>query len=452
MRQLSIKYPNKFRAILFNKSTAHVTICFSIHAGAEQESRTLSGASHIIERMIKANLILETNKFGGVVESSVDSELINWTISTTREHIEDSLKILSTAIFGFFPKSSAFEMQKAKVLQEIEKKKFNPMAILTDITKRQLYHGTTLSLEVIGSAKSVSELTIQQIKDFYTKILSPQNISLSIVGDIGDREIIDISNKNAVVNGQIADISGFDQLWMVPNKDEEIVLKNYKTTDSLNEIQKFVNNYFYSSTLKLESKHKSRAVKYISLNKPVFISKLKTLNQTRFQITFPSAPYLSSSYKYAKLIEAYLTYYIRGELLKELNVYSVDISVIGCKNNGHLSISFAVDNEVANDRYNTVMKLLKQIATEGISNAEFESLKNMYETTVSIYHESSVKVANRFNKWILIKDEVFNLNNEIASIRAMTYENFVYTLKHILDFNKILVVMLGRKNDDFKPF
>lgn len=452
MKQLLVKYPNKFRAVLFNKPTAHVSVCFSMRAGAEQEGKSISGASHIIERMIKSELVGMVNEFGGVVESSVSYELISWTISSSREFLEDSIRAMASAVFDFFPKSSTLSTQKSKVLQEIEKQNFNPVAILNEITQKQMYKGTALSQEVIGSAKSVSLLELAAVKEFYTKMLSPQNICLSVVGKIGDKVKIEKPEGGKPHTDKVIDTTNFDPSWMVPSKELENYSPDYKITDSLNEVTGYINNYFYSRTIKLESKYKCRSVKFVSLNQPVYLSKPKSLNQTRFQISFPSAPYVSTGYKYSKLIETYLTYALREEVLKLLNVYGVNVSVIAFKNNGRLSVTFAADAEVAEERYAAVINRLKQIASEGVSEKEFNVLKNMYETTVSLYHESSTEIAYRFNKWLLIKDELFNLNTEIAGINAMTYENFSYTLNHILDFNKILVVVLGKKPDGFVPF
>lgn len=460
MKQTLVNYPNKFRAVYAGKTSQAVAIALSICAGAEQEPKSMSGITHLIERLLRQNLIGAVSSFGGKVETRTDFEHIEISVSTLRPYIGTALSAISSVIFDFNPKMINLEREKTKILSEIAKAKFNPSAILNSLTQKLMYKGTNLATDVIGNEKSISSLTLENVKEYYNSIMTSDSLIISLVGDICDRQVLEqrvifenSGNDYVIENNSKESIA--DEKWIIPTLDRirSTSTKEGKViANSYSNVQDLVNKLFYARTLELKSTKRKKKTKYTVPDQRQCLDKVKTLNQTRFQISFPSAPYNSAGYKYGKILEDYINVYLRNELANMTGIYGVNVFVSQFKENGHISIYFAVDEDYAEETYTKVCMALLRLRAETITNTEFNSLTTKYKTQVALKHETITDLADRYNKWLYLKDKLFNLQNELLAIDSLSYNNFVYICKQTLDFSKMVVVRLGRKINNFQPF
>ena len=267
MKQVLVKYPNKLRAVFATRPSRMVSISVSINAGVEQETRSISGVSHLIERLLRCEIIKNVNDFGGVVDTFTDYNQISLTISTQREFLKNAIEVLSSAIFNFYPKIESFEREKKKVLVEIEKVNFNPFAMLNTLTQSIMYKGTNLANDELGSAKSISQLTLEEVKEFYKKILSPDDIIISFVGEVGD-PAQKVGDEQSDKQDQKAQYTltkkQVENYWDYPYETNFIDKNDFKMMDRFNYVQDLVNKYFYLKSMKLTSKARTKNVKYVT--------------------------------------------------------------------------------------------------------------------------------------------------------------------------------------------
>lgn len=418
MEQNLITFPNKFRAVVCNMSSRMVCVSVSICTGAELEQRSWSGISHLTERLIRSAVLSQVSTVGAIVDTKTDFEHIEITVSCQPEALEFVIKTLSDCIFNFYPKQASLEREQFKISQEIEKESFNPMAQLFNLTQKYMYKGTSLSTTVLGTQKTIDSITIANVRDFLANNLMPENVLVSVVG-----ELTKIEKGNDV------------------SKDF-----------AMEQVQSYLNKYFYIKTIEQNYKRRAKSTPSVVPAEPIFIAKNKPLNQTRFQISFPTAPHESAGYKYAKILEKYLNLYLRVQLRETAGVYGIETKVVQFKNNSHISISFAVDSERAENIYELVVLALINLQKEHITKDEFDSLVNMYKTEVALLHSLPTNLATRYNKQLFLKDKLFDLDAELSQISALVYENFHTTCSATLDFSTMVVIMLGRINKEFNPF
>lgn len=453
MKQSLMKFPNGLRVILSSRQSNVVTLSLSVMFGAEQEKKNSSGVTHLIERLMKNLVLKEMGEIGGIVESKTDYEHFEISISTVRENLEKALASLTEAVFDFRPTYKGFKTEQARILQEIENRKASPLVILSEMTQKNRYKTTSLATELLGTTKSISEITLDFLHEYYKSILSPENILLSVVGNIsnekidseqseeGDETISFDEGENKEAN--LKSFSVWNEVYDDPNEINKIVLKKYDI-DNLDYIKELVTKEFYSRTLNLPKNVRRRSTAYFPLKEATIIEKNKNLNQSRFQISLPSAPYSSSGYRYSKLFELYLSNYLKRGLVGESGVYGLNVYLSQFKNNAHLNIVFAVDNEKAVEAFNKVIELLKGQKQESITKSEFKSLIMSYKTMLSLGHEKMSDLARRFNKWLFLKNELFNLTNELKAISAMNFDSFREISKKMVNFNSMMVVYLGK--------
>ena len=186
MKQSLMKFPNGLRVVLSSRQSNVVTISLSLLFGAEQERKEVSGITHVIERLLRNAINSKIGELGGLVESKTDYEHLEISISTVRENLEHAIKALSNTIFEFRPTYENFKTEQARILQEIENRKASPLMILSDLTQKNRYKTTSLATELIGTTKTMTEMELEDVKNYYSSILTPEQLMLSIVGNISD--------------------------------------------------------------------------------------------------------------------------------------------------------------------------------------------------------------------------------------------------------------------------
>lgn len=414
-KQSLITFPNNFRLVVSKKDSRAVALVLSIFYGAENEPARQRGISSVIARLIAKDLSKQVSKYGGEIITRSTMEHIEVTISTYRENLPKLITALSRSIFDFNPKVDQLEEVKKKVVQDIEKNKNSPVSILERLTMKNLYSKVGLSNQPIGTLAVVNKLTVEEIREHMTKIIGPNTITLTIIGDIGDL------------------------------KDEN----NSETT--YNDIYSLVMELFYAKLIKYKNP-KPKFSETVTEYKKTYSEKTKILFQDRFQISFPAYAYNSPNYKYGRIVGDYVEGYIKKSISHKENVYGLAVKSNSYRNNGHLSLTFAVDDEFAIEVYNDVIENIKKIRAEGVILSEFESLKRNYMSRVIFKHETVLALAKRHSKWISLKNELFDLDTELNAIVNLDYEIFKKILIEILNIKKMSVARVGKKRENFSPF
>ena len=452
MKQTLMKFPNGLRVILSSRQSNAVTLSLSIMFGAEQEKKNSSGVTHLIERLMRNMIAREMEDLGGIVETKTDYEHFEITISTVRENLEKAFSCLTKAVFEFRPTYQNFKVEQARIMQEVENRKSSPLMILAEITQKNRYKTTSLATELYGTQKSLREINLDFVHDYYNSILSPENIILSVVGNISDEKtsVENNGDDNEVVSfsegpEQTSNLKSISTWNHIEDSDaiNNVVFKNYEV-DCFNYIKELVTKEFYSRTMSLPKNVRRRSTAYFPLKESIIIEKNKNLNQSRFQISLPSAPYSSNGYRYSKLFEIYLLNYLRHGITGEDGIYGLNVYLSQFKNNAHINIVFAVDYDKAEKGFNKIIDLLRGQRQESISMGEFKSLIMSYKTMISLGYEKISDLARGYNKWFFLKGELFNLNNELLVVSAMNFESFREISRKMINFDSMLVVYLGK--------
>lgn len=415
-KQSLITFPNNFRLIVSNKDTRAVAIVLSICYGTENEPARQSGISNVIEKLIAIDLSKQVSKYGGEISSRSSVEHLEITISTYRENLSKLLTALSRAVFDFNPKVDHLEEVKKRVLQSIEKYKNSPLSTLERLTLKNLYARVGISNHPVGTPAVVTKLTVEDTREYLSKIIGPNSMNLTIVGDVGDR-----------------------------TESEAGVETTY------NEVYSLVMELFYAKLIKYKNP-KPKFSEAVTEHKSLYSEKTKILFQDRFLLALPAYAYNSANYKYARIVEDYVGGYLKKALSRRENIYGFEAKSNSYRNNGHMSLLFAVDEDAAVEAYNFIIENIEKIRAEGVTSGEFESLKRTYMSRVIFKHETVLALAKRYSKWMSLKNELFDLDTELNAIMGLDYEVFKKTLAEMLNTKRVSVARVGRKREDFKPF
>ena len=174
-----------------------------IKTGSVNENDKLSGISHFLEHM----LFNGTKKFkpgeideyldakGGYNNAFTSLDVTNYYVTIRVDEAEAAYEVVSHMLFNGLLLQSEIDREKPVVLQEINRKYDDPSYKMWQDLQATLFEGTPYARQVIGSSETVSAFTRQEIVDYYNRFYHPQNMTLVIVGDIEEKQALDLAAK-----------------------------------------------------------------------------------------------------------------------------------------------------------------------------------------------------------------------------------------------------------------
>lgn len=174
-----------------------------IKTGSVNESPEISGISHFLEHI----LFKGTKKFApGEIDTYLDSkgaynnaftstDVTNYYVTIPTVEAEAAFNVVSDMVFDALFIPEEIEKEKPVVLQEMSRKYDDPSYKMWQDYMETLFKGTPYEREVIGTPETVKALTRETLLDYYNKYYHPKNITLVIVGDIEEKEALDLAKK-----------------------------------------------------------------------------------------------------------------------------------------------------------------------------------------------------------------------------------------------------------------
>lgn len=188
---------NGLKLILVPRSSTRVvTTMVLFRVGSVDESNKNAGISHFLEHMHykgtkKRRTGLDVSAFiesiGGQHNAFTGKEYTGYYAKITPDHLENAFDFLSDNLLSplFDPKE--MEKEKGVVIEEINMYEDNPMATVHRDFENVVFGENELGRDIIGTKKSVSDVTPIDLKNYKNKFYSASNAVLVLSGNFGKR-------------------------------------------------------------------------------------------------------------------------------------------------------------------------------------------------------------------------------------------------------------------------
>jgi len=186
-----IKFKNGLRVIHQKNNSNLVTINIAVIVGSINETNKTKGISHFIEHMLfegtknrsAEKITAEIEQFGGEINAYTSNEKTNYYIKIHKKHFEKSLEILSDMIINPSFDTMAIKKEKGVVLEEINMDNDEPKNYQWTLFQKSLFT-KSFGYEIYGTKETLLSLSKKQLENFHKKFYTPNNIIITIVGDI----------------------------------------------------------------------------------------------------------------------------------------------------------------------------------------------------------------------------------------------------------------------------
>ncbi|WP_088332178.1 pitrilysin family protein [Lacimicrobium sp. SS2-24] len=175
-----------------------VEFILRIEGGAVLEAKNKLGQVNLLGELMNEGTASKTPEqledaiglLGASISVNGGFESVMITGTTLVRNFEQTMDLVTEMLLTPRFDEAEFERLKARRLNLIQQSKANPSSVASAAFYRQLY-GTEhrAGLPTAGTEETVSQLTLDDMKSYYAKNLSPKNTSLHVVGDITPSEV-----------------------------------------------------------------------------------------------------------------------------------------------------------------------------------------------------------------------------------------------------------------------
>lgn len=152
------------------------------------------------------------------------------SLQTTKDELNSALDVLDEVVNN--PNFSTSETEKIKKLNiaALKRVEDNALSIALDEFKHSAFKNSYYGQNAKMLLNSVEQITPDEIKEYYFKILDPQNLVIAVVGNVDEQEII---NKMTQIfqpkNGEKITFGELKMNTFVPQKNIDTVLTKPET-------------------------------------------------------------------------------------------------------------------------------------------------------------------------------------------------------------------------------
>ena len=176
-----------------------VSIAFFVGAGSCYEKQAEAGISHFIEHLcFKGTQRRPTAKeisqaiegVGGIINGGTDKEATVFWCKVASSHFSIALDVLSDLLLN--PRFDAKDMEKERhvIIEEINMNLDLPQHRVNMLIDEILWPKQPLGREVAGDKQTVASITKEQILNYIARWYVPNNIVVSIAGDIQHEQAV----------------------------------------------------------------------------------------------------------------------------------------------------------------------------------------------------------------------------------------------------------------------
>lgn len=381
-----------------------VTFGIFVKTGAKNELSGEEGVSHLLEHMMFKGTKTKSAKDiseiidneGGIINAYTGKENTVYYVQMLSNRLKEGIEVLTDMFLNSTFSEENLEKEKNVVIEEIRMYDDIPEEIVHDRNTALVINGVQGNV-VLGSEKSIREMTREKLVKYFKEQYRPENIVISIAGNFSYEDISEILNNGL---GTIENISPEREY----NGEMEIRSIENKITKDTNQIHLCFNTKGCSLT-----------------------------SDMRYEVAIISNTLAGN-------MSSRLFQKIREDRGLAYSVFSYTSSF----EEGGL---FTVYAGTTKKDYKEVLEIIENefedIKENGITEYELQKSKNQFLSAVTFGLESSKGRMNRMANSYLLYKEIKSLDEILEQIEKITVEDIKKAAQEMFDKRYYSKTILG---------
>lgn len=353
-----------------------IGIALVVHCGSMNEKKKQRGFSHLLEHML---ISFDKFYYNQEINCSgyTDFYYTYFSFLTTRKHMEECIKFVKQIMDGEFITEDILENIREDVLKEYDtffSKKYG--------IEYQWLLGRTKYIErlAIGDLDVIKNCTLEELREYFLQNYKLENFELVIMGNINEQETEILACDNYLKKHDIGLRYCTDSFeWIRYGKGQLLKIYYVKTSDMQEDfiydylfcaiIENFISDYFNDECVEVTKILLSRVEEFIciSLSKK-YLKNIKSLSiLINRLVESVDETYVRNFLKIYK--EMYVRYLDNGYGINIVSEMKTCIKHLVFKGKliGTREINNLILNEIDHVDINRILKMIKQVKTNGSS-------------------------------------------------------------------------------------
>jgi len=396
-----------------NDEVPTVALLFSVKGGHKLEAKDpgKAGISSLTAAMLNEasqkytaeEISSELQKLGSTINFASSADQLTVQIQSQVKNLDATLTLLEERMLHPRFDQADFDRLKKQRLESIANQSTQPTVIANNVYNKLLYgEGNIMAVPVIGTAKSVGNISLDDVKQFYADYFSPSVTNLVIVGDTEQNKIMP---KLAFLNKWVA-----------------------KPVD-------------FPSEPKLANMDKTK----------IFLVDKEKAAQSEIRIGYMSMPYDATGEYYKSQI---MNYILGGAFNSRINLnlredkgytYGAGSYFSGTEVVGPYTAYAGVRSNVSDSAVVEFMKEIKRMREEGITDEELTFVKSAMGQSDARRYETSFQKAAFLNNILRYNLDPNYVTKQNEILQNITKAEINALAKKHLPVEKMAITLVGDK-------
>ena len=185
-----------------------------------------AGIAHFLEHKLferedSSDLMSAFTSLGADSNAFTSFTKTSYLFSAT-DHFLENLELLDELVTSAYFTEDSILREQDIIQQEREMYQDDPDSCLFFSTLANLYPGTPLTTDIVGSEESISQINLTNLQENFTRFYKPVNMSLFLVGNFDVDQVQDYFERKELEDLDVQEVAR-----------EKFVLKDVKQTDSM---------------------------------------------------------------------------------------------------------------------------------------------------------------------------------------------------------------------------
>ncbi|MCK5742865.1 MAG: insulinase family protein [Chlorobi bacterium] len=176
----------------------------SINAGSRHDPEGLAGAAHFLEHAAFRNtrnrnfkqIAAQFESLGAYFNAFTTKEYTNFYVRALKKHFDKTLELLMDVTFNPVFSEKDADKERMIIIEEIKGAEDDPEDIIFDYGDKLIFGDKGIGNPIMGSAETVGKIKRDELNNFYTNMYCPENIVISVAGNVSHRRIVKGINKH----------------------------------------------------------------------------------------------------------------------------------------------------------------------------------------------------------------------------------------------------------------
>jgi predicted Zn-dependent peptidase len=214
-----------------------------VNVGSRDESGSVAGASHFLEHLLFKGTTTRTaleissslESVGGEMNAFTSKEYTCFYARVIDTDLPMAIDVVSDLITSSVVKALDVDAERKVVLEEISMRDDDPSDLIHDLFSETFYGDNQLGRPILGTVKSINEMSRNSVYNYYKKKYLPQDLVVAVAGNIKHKKVVAMVEK-ALSRDGFLDVTGAPQVRSnTPfkiNKQKSVGLMYRKTEQS----------------------------------------------------------------------------------------------------------------------------------------------------------------------------------------------------------------------------